>query len=241
MGGLRQRIKAVETQLAKRLGKPLHRGPAPETAEQWLAAFEAMGRSGEFDGEPDFPKALAYYRDAVRSPTSGAYYRRAGRLRALSESCRGRSYVRVDGDGNVMPDGVDVSRGVLCRVVRAADEGWEWLAGMSLRILGGVPAVTEAEFLELTDWLGAVPRSMDEPTFHGGEIDLGTVCGASYQTTPANLWMSMRNGGPRALDAGEYAEAVRRLKARYGDGRAATIDAASNCPEQRMTANDPIG
>jgi hypothetical protein len=105
-----------------------------------------------------------------------------------------------------MSDGVDVSRGVFCRVVRAADEGWEWLAGMSLRIRSGVQAVTEAEFRELTDWLGTVPRSMDEPTFHGGEIDLGMVCGASYKTTPANLWMSMRDGGPRGFDPGELAE-----------------------------------
>ena len=214
---------------------------APETAEEWLAAFEQMGRSGEFDGEPDFPKALAFYRDAVRNPTSRVYYRRAGRLRPLPECCRELSYVRVDGDGNVMPDGVDVSRGVLCRVVRAADEGWEWLAGMSLRIQGCVPAVTEAEFQELTDWLYDVLRHMDKPTFSGGEIALQPPCGASYFTTPSNLWMSMRNGGPRALDAGEYAEAVRILKATYGDGRAAMIGAASHCPEQRMTANDPIG
>ena len=241
MRGLRQRIKAVERQLAKRLRQPLHRSPAPETAEEWLTAFEQMGRSGAFDGEPDFPKALALYQDAVRNPTSRAYYRRAGRLRPLPEFCRDLSYVRVDGDGNVMPEGVDVSRGVLCCVVRAADEGWAWLAGILLRILGGVPAVTEAEFMELTDWLGAVLRSRDEPTFHGGEIDLGTACGANYKTTPANLWMSMRDGGPRGYDAGEQAEAVRRLKEHYGDGRVATIGAASHCPELRMTANDPIG
>jgi hypothetical protein len=225
MRGLRQRIKAVETQLAKRLRQPLPRSPAPKTAEEWLAAFEELGRSGEFDGEPDFPKALAFYQDAVRNPTSRAYYRRAGRLRPLPEFCRAGSYVRVDGDGNVMPDGVEVSRGVLCRVMRAADEGWEWLAGMSLRILGGVPAVTEAEFLELTDWLGLVSHSMDEARFHGGEIDLGTACGASYKTTPANLWMSMRDGGPRGYDAGEQAEAVRRLRGRYGEDGAAKADA----------------
>jgi hypothetical protein len=71
MKGLRQRIKAVETALAKRLRQPPPRRPPPDTAEEWLAAFETMGRSGEFDGEPDFPKALAFYRDAVHSPTCG--------------------------------------------------------------------------------------------------------------------------------------------------------------------------
>jgi hypothetical protein len=209
MNGLRWRIKAVERELVKRLEQPLQPDSAPTTAEEWLVAFEAMGREGRLDGEPDYPLALAQYRDALRNPTPSAYYRYDGALRDLPESYRDRTHVRVSGEGNILRDGVDVTRGVYCPVLHAADEGWQWLAGMSLRIMGGVPPVTEAEFQELTDWLYDVLRHIDKPTFSGGEIDLQPPCGASYFTTPSNLWMSMRNGGPRALDAGEYAEAVR--------------------------------
>jgi hypothetical protein len=218
MTGLRRRIRALESGLAKRLEQPVRTDQAPGTGPEWLAAFEAMGREGQFEHEPDFPRALAFYREAIRDATAPAYFRHAGQPRPLPEPYRGRSFVRVDAGGNIISDGVDVNHGVNCRVTSAADEGWQWLAGMALRVQCGIPPVSEAEFQELTDWLTDVLRYTDSATFSGGVLDVGTAGAASSQTTPFHLWMQMREEGPRGLAAGEQAEAVRRLRARYSEG-----------------------
>ena len=219
MSRLQRRIAAVERRMARRRPPPAFSGPVPLPAPEWLAAIEAMGRQGQFEHEPDFRKALAFYRNAIRDPTAPASYRHAGQSRPLPEPYRGRSCVRVDACGNIIPDGVDVNHGVNCRVTSAADQGWQWLAGMALRVLGGVPPVSEAEFRELTDWLTDVLRTADSATFSVGVIEVGTAGAVSSQTTPFNLWMQMREEGPRGWGAGEQAEAVRRLRARYGEGR----------------------
>jgi hypothetical protein len=216
MSSLWRRIAAVERKHFRRRKPPARAGRSPATAEEWLAYFEAMGREGCFCHEPDFPRALAFYREAIRDPTGPVYYRFAGQPRLLPESNRGRPFVRVDGAGNVIPDGQDVSRGVLFPVTSAADEGWQWLCGMALRVRNGVPPVTEAEFRELTDWLSDVLGPADRAAFSAGLIDVGTAGGGGYQTTPCNLWMTMRNEGPRGANAGGQAEAARRLRARFG-------------------------
>jgi hypothetical protein len=215
MGGLRRRIAALERKLAKGPEQSARPGPADEAALGWLATFEAMGQEGTFDCEPDFPKALAYYREAIRDATAPAYYRHEGRPRPVPEPYRGRSFVRVDAAGHIIPDGVDVNQGVLRRVTCAADEGWDWLTAMALRVTRGVAPVTEAEFLELTDWLGNVLRATDPATFSAGPLEVGTACGAGDGTTPCDLWRAMREQGPRGSEAGEQAEAARRLKGRY--------------------------
>jgi hypothetical protein len=47
------------------------RARAPETAADWLTAFERLGRQGFFDEEPDFSVALAAYREAVAAAGPG--------------------------------------------------------------------------------------------------------------------------------------------------------------------------
>jgi hypothetical protein len=42
-----------------------HRGRIPLCDEEWLESFEQAGKSGYFDNEPDFPDALAYYKQAI--------------------------------------------------------------------------------------------------------------------------------------------------------------------------------
>jgi hypothetical protein len=226
MSGLRRRLQAVETKLAKRPARPGRPGPAPKTAEEWLAAFEAMGREGVFEREPDFPRALASSREAVRDPTSPPYYTHAGRRRPLPERYGGSGFVRVDDEGELIPDGVDACRGTHCRVTSAAQEGWTWLAGMVLRVARGVPTVAEAEFQALTDWLGAALKDVDGASLEEVLIDLRTAFGTIYQAIPLYLWTSMRDGGPRGLDAGQQAEAVRRLQARRVEGGAPNADPA---------------
>jgi hypothetical protein len=48
------------------------RARAPETATDWLTAFEGLGRQGFFDEEPDFLVTLAAYREAVAAAGPGA-------------------------------------------------------------------------------------------------------------------------------------------------------------------------
>ena len=71
----------------------------------------------------------------------------------------------------------------------------------------------------MTDWLTDVLRTADSATFSAVVIEMGTAGAVSSQTTPFHLWMQMRDEGPRGWAAGEQAEAVRRLRARYGEGR----------------------
>jgi hypothetical protein len=58
---LRQRVASL-TKRAKQLPQPAT--PEPD-ADAWLAWFEAWGRDGYFDNEPDFPLALGTYRQAL--------------------------------------------------------------------------------------------------------------------------------------------------------------------------------
>jgi hypothetical protein len=226
MSGLKRRIQAVEQKTAKLRSQPSQR-PSPETPEEWLAYFEAMGREGTFDCEPDFPKALALYRDAVQDPKRTAFYWHEGVRRPVPEACRGQAYVRVNGAGEVLPEDVDVNEGLHRPVVNAAREGWNWLAGMALRALDGLPPVTEAEFHSLRDWLDNVMAKTDREAFSTESIELSAPRRRSYSTTPFNLWLNMRGDGPRGVNAGEQAEAVRRLQARYRDDSRQSTDAAS--------------
>jgi hypothetical protein len=59
---LDRRLQRITTRL--RATKPPE-APFDLDENQWLAAFEALGDAGHFVHEPDFPKALAEYRDAL--------------------------------------------------------------------------------------------------------------------------------------------------------------------------------
>ena len=199
MTGLRRRIRALESGLAKRLEQPVRTDQAPGTGPEWLAAFEAMGREGQFEHEPDFPRALAFYREAIRDATAPAYFRHAGQPRPLPEPYRGRSFVRVDAGGNIIPDGVDVNHGVNCRVTSAADEGWQWLAGMALRVQCGIPPVSEAEFQELTDWLTDVLRYTDSRDVFGGRTRRGNRWRGEFPDNALSLVDADAGGGAARL------------------------------------------
>jgi hypothetical protein len=223
-----QRIKRVENTLIKKSKQRTQANQVGKTAEEWLVAFEAMGGDGQLGDEPDFTQALAYYRDAVCNPAPHFYYRHAGQLRELPESYRGRSHVRVADDGTVLPDGANASQGVCCRVFCAADEGWSWLAGIVLRDADGGLPVTEAEYQELTDWLDHRLRNLDLAAFERRLIDVRTAGGSSCLMTPFNLWLIMRDRGPRDVGAAERADAVRRLQKQYGEGDIGCHDTAAN-------------
>jgi hypothetical protein len=61
------RVRRLETYAAAHAA----RTHPPETAADWLVAFERLGRQGFFDGEPDFPAALGAYREAVAAAGPG--------------------------------------------------------------------------------------------------------------------------------------------------------------------------
>ena len=59
---MRVRMKRVEAEVRRQTPAPR---PARLTEEDWLELFAEWGRLGDFVGEPDFPTALAFYRDAL--------------------------------------------------------------------------------------------------------------------------------------------------------------------------------
>jgi hypothetical protein len=58
---LRRRIDRLATR-AKQLPEPAKKD---WDADEWLAGYEAWGKEGYFDAEPDFPVAMAAYRQAL--------------------------------------------------------------------------------------------------------------------------------------------------------------------------------
>jgi hypothetical protein len=87
-------------------------------------------------------------------------------------------------------------------------ESWHlqmWLLGMVRRIIGGSSGVSEDEFNQLLAWLEDNCRRL-EPVNEVRSVKLGKL-----QTSVWNVLLQMR-GGPRQLEAGELAEAVRQLK-----------------------------
>src|SRR5262249_30893092 len=67
---LRTRLKRLEHR-AKRLA-PEEKRSDSRTGEAWLDRFESWGREGFFDSEPDYPEALACYRDALQKAKAQA-------------------------------------------------------------------------------------------------------------------------------------------------------------------------
>jgi hypothetical protein len=64
------RLKRLEQSIQRAAGE--RRGLGPQTEEDWLAAFEEAGRRGWFDREPDFAKALQFYREALQTAQAQA-------------------------------------------------------------------------------------------------------------------------------------------------------------------------
>jgi hypothetical protein len=190
--------RALGTRLAQ-LEDQARSRPRPVTPpldeDGWLATFERLGGRGTFDAEPDFPTALAYYRDALARAHASidppfdppADFRPDDRLPFIRLECW-RTPSRF-------PD--------VCA-------GLEWLSEMLSRVTRGVPPVTEAEFHELAAWFRA-----NDDRLH--RLSLPTellVVGSDRRTWCSNIRFFVTRG-PRVEGAGQVAEDIRQLKARY--------------------------
>jgi hypothetical protein len=171
------------------------------THEEWLAEYEGLGREGYFDTEPDFPKALAFYRDALR------------RAKAKADP-------PWDPPAAFMPhlaDLPDLRVEVWWRDSSRFPEVWEgfsWVGEMRQRVAQGLPAVTEAEFSELAGWLEDNADRLRALEDRSGLLDLGD----GRRTTVTHLLGAAEDGprGPCLLvrgGVGQLAEDLRRLRA----------------------------
>jgi hypothetical protein len=219
---IRTRLKPLE-KLAKRAAQEEnHQGY--RTDEEWLAEFESRGREGFFNSEPDFAKALAFYRDALRKAKSQVdppwdppedFMAGTARHRRLCEWRQGSEFRRVDADGNVLPEGTDVNLGLVRAFYRFPEvqEGWGWLVGMALRQADGVPPVTIAEFEKLVSWFDVNEKRLMSLSRPSCLLEVGD----GRKETIVNLRWTL-DEGPRGWHAGEVAEQIRRLRTYYGDG-----------------------
>lgn len=186
---------SLTTRLARLEDRAAERTPpgAPRDEAGWLAAFEHWGACGRFDREPDFPRALALFRDAL------------ARAQASTDP-------PFDPPPEFRPG--DPYPHIRAQLWRAPDRFpelyavWEWLGEMLGRLCDDLPPVSEAEFAELAAWfaehdaaLCALPSEL---------LDVGN----GRQTWCANLRYDLARG-PRADGAGRAAEDIRQLKARY--------------------------
>lgn len=218
---LRSRLDKLRKAVSPR---PPAEPTGPRTHEEWLEGFEAMARAGDLDREPDSPRALTFYRDAVlaaKVADDPPWCPPPEFMRGQDERVRvwawqnGGEYVHIDSAGNILPEGTDVNRGWSHRAYRfpRVREGWYWLAGMAIRLWDDIPPVTESEFDALKGWLQTNQArieslSMEKPYM----VDLGWGI-----LSLVTLLGEMDRGGGRGVHAGEQAEAVRQLRARWGE------------------------
>jgi hypothetical protein len=84
---------------------------------------------------------------------------------------------------------------------------WNWLCEMASRALDGRPAVTESEFVDLSEWFEVNQARLGQD---GGAVDLGDGESVSLD----NLRYAIGQG-PRASGVTEVVERLRRLQARF--------------------------
>jgi hypothetical protein len=192
---IRQRVKHLERQTM--LHAP-DRDPYADWLSEWdwLDRFEQWGRQGTFAHEPDFPVALATYRQAL----------------VLAAA---QTNPPFDPPADFMPNQANPLRQSNWRnSFRFPDvnKAWHWLGEMLERVVKGRPPVTEQEYRELEEWFQKNGDGLHRLESHG-LLDLGN----GRKTTTANL----RHGlwqGPRALGATEVVEDLRQLRKLHGDG-----------------------
>jgi len=166
------------------------------TPWEWIAQFEEWQRAGHFSKETDFPKALAFYRDALEQALA-ADPSLAPLIHGDPQKRREPAFLEVLRIGDQFPD------------VPAA---YEWLSEMRWRSLRGIPPVTEAEFAELSAWLEANEEWLEALAGRSSLLDVGH----GRKTCCWHIRSALR-AGPRVEGAGESAEDIRQLRARYGD------------------------
>lgn len=166
--------------------------------EDWLEWFEVAAKEGDFDAEPDFPTALALFRDAI-------------------QRAKERTDPPFDPPPTFMPDLIDLPdtrlrnwRNQLC--FADVKEGCYWLWEMANRKHEGIPPVSTAEFQELADWVTANEERLYQLSLPSYLLDLGN---GQFESL-ANIRYGLGNG-VRENGAGELADKICRLRARYGD------------------------
>jgi hypothetical protein len=172
--------------------------PADPLDEDWLAFYEHQGRAGRYDAEPDFPRALDEYREAIRE-------------------AKASTDPPWDPPPDALPHLADSPRQRLRewhRQFRRVRTAWRWLGGMAERLSNDTPSVTEAEFAELARWLAENEARLNAISRESGDLlDLGD----GKRDTITNIRWRM-NDGPRSMRSGRATDDVRRLRARYGHG-----------------------
>jgi hypothetical protein len=177
------------------------------TDEDWLAGFEAWGRQGHFEREPDFQVALVAYRDAL-------------------QRAKAQAAPPFDPPADFMPSLLDRAQLRTSNWRRQhqfpeVSSAWNWLAEMLVRVSNGKPAVTEAEFFDLAGWFRVTESRLRQEWGRDGVIDLGN----GKRTSLTNVAYGLSKG-PRAIGITELVEELRQLKAFVVAGSAGSKCAA---------------
>ena len=150
--------------------------------------------------EPDFPTALMFYRAAL-------------------QTAKAQADPPWDPPADFMPGAEGHRRrfewrGLLRRVNRfpEVEQGWQWLTGMAQRRVQGVPPLTLAEFEELACWFEVNRERLTALSRPSYLLEVG-----DGKTDSVSNLCSKLDEGPRGWEAGEVAEQIRRLRARYGE------------------------
>lgn len=165
-------------------------------AEQWLILLEQGEARGDYSAEPDFPVALACYRQALEEANHEDppffppenFRPNLPMIERILEWRRPRHYPQVQA-------------------------AWIWLSEFIHRVHNGIPPLTETEFRQLASWFHDNEPMLRQRFQSSGLLPLGDGQTESF----ANIIFWLRQG-PRQPGAGEVAETVRKLKALYGDG-----------------------
>ncbi len=191
-GSLTTRLGRLEEWVAQ--SPPLDH---PRDEEGLLAVFEYWGAEGDFDREPDFPRALAECRDAI------------ARARAAADPPFEPPVEFLP--GHPFPH-VRLARWRTRERFPEVHAALDWLGEMLDRLMDGIPPVSEREFAELVAWLAEHDAALGVLAGSTELLDVGN----GRQVWCAHLRERLARG-PRAQGAGRVAEDVRQLQARYGN------------------------
>jgi hypothetical protein len=180
----------------KKIAAQMTDRPIWPTPWDWIAQFEELQDAGQFSKELDFPKALAFYRGALEQALA-ADPSIESRIHGDPHKRREPPFLEVLRIGDQFPD-VPVAS--------------NWLMEIQWRVCRGIPPVTEAEFEELGAWFEANEERLATLADSSGLFDVG----GGRRTCCWHIRSALR-AGPRVEGAGESAEDIRQLRARYGD------------------------
>jgi hypothetical protein len=193
---MRSRVKRLEVVTVKKLKRRLEEFPEETCRDYWAK----LGRQGYFKGEPDFPVALEFFRNALAKAAAQTHPPWNPPYNFFPPES-GRDRLRKWRYPDRFPEVLAAS----C-----------WLMEMYIRIRDGISPVTEAEFNDLVRWfrdhlseLGLLP---DSPVFYSED---------GWSATPIEILDGLHTCW-RTIGAGDLAEDLRHVKRRYeerlGDG-----------------------